>query len=106
MIDKTIISFQGNFPQVSQELSPYGDEFDNFTLSRVIMFMCGAMFAQPNHSRGDLSALNFDAAGVVGGLGEECASLEGIEFINLWLGLERQTEKMKEGRFNVGGSVY
>lgn len=105
LIDQPIISFQGHFPQVSQELSAYGDQLDNFTLRRVIVFVTGAMFAQPNHARSDLSALNLDAPGVIDGLGEEIAGLQRIEFIDLRLGLEGQAEKMEEGRLDVVGRV-
>ena len=67
--------------------------------------MTGTMFTQPKHPSGQLATLNFDASRVIGRLGKVFPGLEGIEFVNLRLGLEGQTEEMTEGRFNVIGSV-
>lgn len=58
-------------PEIFEKIASDGDEFDNFALSLVIVFVSGAVLAQPDDSGGELSALDFDAAGVIGGGGEE-----------------------------------
>ena len=95
LIQQLVIPFKGHFPQISQEFPANGDRLDDFPLGLVIVFMSGAVFAQPDHSRGKLPALHFDASRVIWGLSEECACLETVEFIDLWFGLEGRLRRWR-----------